>query len=85
MQMCFKVHSGWLANELALAIRLQMLLTGRQCYEPSFQDDQWQLDAGNDWFMKVVEQTVELRYRYWEARTQEQWNALKTTIEMLLS
>ncbi len=80
------IGKRWREKDQQLAKRLTDIVVGSHCQGPHWlsQSSKWQLDDGNNWWMRVDGDEAVIDYRDKEAMTHEQWAALKCMIGWVL-
>ncbi len=80
-----QVNVSWLrGSHSELAKRLQEIVIGHaQGFTPEFRDGKWQLDSGNNWWMDIHGDEIEIRPRL--PCAEEKLEALRDTINLRLS
>jgi hypothetical protein len=73
--------NGW--DHEGLAKRLSGIIAmGEPIY--LVPEEKWQLDPGNNWWLRIAGDTATITTRYPGAFTLEQWSALVTVIDMFI-
>lgn len=91
-ELCCAIPAHYARELDALAWRIAQILCPSRHFEPYFNTDtdKWHLDSGNDWWMGLEEKgpnegkIIEIRGRYSQDWTENEKQALKTTIEKIV-
>jgi hypothetical protein len=85
-----RIHREWFTERTALVLRIQAIICG--CVEMRYvrgegEDETatcWHFDPNNNWWLYLYPETREIHLVYRYRKTDDEWQALKTVIEMFL-